>query len=129
MWKCWPGGTVCKRFAANVFPDVFGRDGIAWDVIWLRLPDDGTGALPLLRHVVLNDRKSSTYKLALLRTVIRIADGAGGLARPGRDERFVDLPLGLVALFWVRSFQPLIAKNPAPAPGRQCPAGLRQGGL
>ena len=27
------------------------------------------------------------------------------------DERFVDLPLGLVALFWVRSFQPLIAKN------------------
>ena len=27
-------------------PDVFGRDGIAWEVIWLRLPDDGTGALP-----------------------------------------------------------------------------------
>ena len=92
-------------------PDILGRDGIEWEVIWLRLPDDGTGALPLLRHVVLNDRKSSTYKLALLRTVIRVADGAGGLARPGRDERFVDLPLGLVALFWVRSFQPLIAKN------------------
>ena len=92
-------------------PDILGRDGIAWEVIWLRLPDDGTGALPLLRHVVLNDRKSSTYKLALLRTVIRVADGAGGLARPGRDERFVDLPLGLVALFWVRSFKPLIAKN------------------
>ena len=91
--------------------DVSGRDGIAWEVIWLRLPDDGTGALPLLRHVVLNDRKSSTYKLALLRTVIRIADGAGGLARPGQDERLVDLPLGLVALFWVRSFQPLIEKN------------------
>ena len=92
-------------------PDILERDGIAWEVIWLRLPDDGTGALPLLRHVVLNDRKSSTYKLALLRTVIRVADGAGGLARPGRDERFVDLPLGLVALFWVRSFKPLIAKN------------------
>ena len=91
--------------------DFLGRDGIAWEVIWLRLPDDGTGALPLLRHVVLNDRKSSTYKLALLRTVIRVVDGAGGLARPGRDERFVDLPLGLVALFWVRSFQPLIARN------------------
>ena len=25
-------------------PDVFGRDGIAWEVVWLRLPDDGTGA-------------------------------------------------------------------------------------
>ena len=30
--------------------------------------------LTLLRHVVLNDRKSSTYKLALLRTVIRTAE-------------------------------------------------------
>ena len=27
-------------------PDVFGRYGIAWEVIWLRLPDDGTGTLP-----------------------------------------------------------------------------------
>ena len=27
-------------------PDVFGRDGIAWEVVWLQLPDDGTGALP-----------------------------------------------------------------------------------
>lgn len=92
-------------------PDASGRAGIEWEVIWLRLPDDGTGALPLLRHVVLNDRKSSTYKLALLRTLIRIADGAGGMARPSRDERLVELPLGLVALFWIRSFQPLIAKS------------------
>ena len=27
-------------------PDFLGRDGIAWEVIWLRLPDDGTGAPP-----------------------------------------------------------------------------------
>jgi hypothetical protein len=31
----------------------------------VRLPDDGSGALPLLRHIILNDDKSSTYKLAL----------------------------------------------------------------
>ena len=91
--------------------DAAGRSGIRWEVIWLRLPDDGTGALPLLRHVVFNDRKSSTYKLALLRAAIRIADGAGGFARPGRDEHHVDLPLGLVALFWVRTFRPLIASD------------------
>ncbi len=63
---------------------------------------------PLLRHVVFNNRKSSTYKLALLRALIRIADGAAGFARPGQDERHVDLPLGLVALFWVRSFRRLL---------------------
>ena len=91
--------------------DAAGRTGVWWEVIWLRLPDDGTGALPLLRHVVFNDRKSSTYKLALLRALIRIADGAGGFARPGGDAHHVDLPLGLVALFWVRAFRPLIAKD------------------
>ena len=91
--------------------DAAGRIGIWWVVVWLRLPDDGTGALPLLRHVVFNDRKSSTYKLALLRALIRIADGAGGFARSGDDAHHVDLPLGLVALFWVRAFRPLIAKD------------------
>ena len=88
--------------------DAGGRDGVWWEIVWLRLPDDGTGALPLLRHVVFNDRKSSTYKLALLRALIRIADGAAGFARPGQDERHVDLPLGLVALFWVRAFRRLL---------------------
>ena len=92
-------------------PDAAGRTEVSWDVIWLRLPDDGTGALPLLRHIVFNDQKSSTYKLALLRTLVRIADGAGGFARPGADERHVDLPLGLVALFWIRAFKPLLASG------------------
>ena len=92
-------------------PDAAGRTEVSWEVIWLRLPDDGTGALPLLRHIVFNDQKSSTYKLALLRTLVRIADGAGGFARPGGDERHVDLPLGLVALFWIRAFKPLLASG------------------
>ncbi len=46
--------------------DVQERPGISWKIVWLRLPDDGTNALPLLRHVMFNDRKSSTYKLSLL---------------------------------------------------------------
>ena len=92
-------------------PDASARQGVSWEVIWLRLPDDGTGALPLLRHVVFNDQKSSTYKLALLRTLIRIADGASGFARPGKYGQHVDLPLGLVALFWIRAFKPLVARE------------------
>ncbi|WP_446831166.1 methyltransferase domain-containing protein [Candidatus Foliamicus sp.] len=88
--------------------DWSGRSEVSWDVVWLQLPDDGTGALPLLRHIVFNDKKSSTYKPALLRVLLRIADGAAGFARDGPDDDHVDLPLGLVALFWVRTFQPLI---------------------
>ena len=87
-----------------------GRDDIRWIQMAIRLPDDGTGALPLLRHVILNDDKSSTYKLALLRTLCRMADGAAGLARD-HDDDFVAVPLGLVALTWIRLFRPLLSKS------------------
>jgi SAM-dependent methyltransferase len=88
--------------------DKLGRRDVYWVQVAVRLPDDGTGALPLLRHVILNDDKSSTYKLALLRTLCRIADGAAGFARDENDD-FVAVPLGLVALVWIRLFKPLLA--------------------
>lgn len=90
--------------------DQLGRREVRWDQLAIRLPDDGTGALPLLRHVILNDDKSSTYKLGLLRVLCRIADGAGGLASPV-DEEHVAIPMGLVALTWLRLYKPLLAAN------------------
>lgn len=83
---------------------------VKWSHLVLRLPDDGTGALPLLRHIILNDTKASTYKLALLRTLCRIADGYLGMVREIDDE-FVEIPHGLVALFWIRQFKPLLDAN------------------
>ena len=106
-----------QTIRSETHADAAGRIGIWWEVVWFRLPDDGTGALPLLRHVVFNDQKSSTYKLALLGTLVRIADGASGFARPGSDETHVDLPLGLVALFWIRAFKPLVASGLPQLPG------------
>ena len=41
--------------------------------------DDGAGSLPLLRLVIVNDNKSSTYKPGLLRTLVRLAETAPGL--------------------------------------------------
>lgn len=70
----------------------------------LGLPDDGAGALPLLRGVILNDGKSSTYKLALLRAIARVADATPALAAPRQDEDAVDIPLGVVALNWIRMY-------------------------
>lgn len=90
--------------------DHLGRPGIRWIQVAIRLPDDGTGALPLLRHVILNDDKSSTYKLALLRTLCRLADGAAGCARD-HDDEFVAVPFGMVALTWIRLFKPLLSAN------------------
>ncbi|QJE03029.1 methyltransferase domain-containing protein [Massilia forsythiae] len=86
--------------------DRLGRTEVWWTNVVLGLPDDGLGALPLLRHLILVDEKSSTYKIALLRVLARIADSAAGLAR--HEAESVVVPLGLVALFWLRMFKPLI---------------------
>ena len=77
--------------------DELGRTSVSWTQLLVRLPDDGTGALPLLRHLILNDQKAATYKLGLLRALCRAADGASGLARDDGSDSIV-LPLGLVAL-------------------------------
>jgi hypothetical protein len=91
---------------ANDSEDRLGRAGVSWTTAVLGLPDDGLGALPLLRHLVLVDEKSSTYKIALLRILARIADTANGAARHEAD--YVAIPLGMVTLFWLRMYKPLI---------------------
>ena len=104
-------------------PDRMGRPGVSWTGVAFRLPDDGTGALPLLRHVILNDAKSATYKLGLLRVLCRAADGQGGMAED-RGEGAVALPLGLVALNWLRLYLPLVEAGLPQAPRNAGPDGL-----
>ena len=116
-------GTIVQRELDSA--DQLGRDGIHWTNYALRLPDDGTGALPLLRHVILNDDKSSTYKLGLLRSICRIADGTAGLVRRSDDD-MVSVPLGLVALTWLRLYKPLIAASFPQSPTNES-GGLRLG--
>jgi SAM-dependent methyltransferase len=95
-----------RLIRATESADRLGRAGVSWSTAVLGLPDDGLGALPLLRHLVLVDEKSSTYKIALLRILARIADTAGGAARHESD--YVAVPMGMVALFWMRMYKPLI---------------------
>jgi SAM-dependent methyltransferase len=97
--------------------DLQGRWGVHWTSYVLQLSDDGTGALPLLRGIILNDDKSATYKLGLLRAVARIADTAPALAVERADADIVDLPLGAVALNWLRMYLPLAEANLPQLPG------------
>ncbi|MTI12955.1 methyltransferase domain-containing protein [Sansalvadorimonas verongulae] len=90
--------------------DVMGREDVSWSYVMLQSPDDGTGALPLLRHLILLDDKSSTYKLALLRVLVRIADSCRGAVLRRNDE-FVTLPFGLVALYWIKIYKSLLLDN------------------
>jgi SAM-dependent methyltransferase len=90
--------------------DSAGRAGIQWQSVVLELPDDGSASLSKIRHIVLNDNKSSTYKLALLRTLVRIADAHPGAVLDRQDGR-VTISLGLVALYWIRLFKRLVDNN------------------
>ncbi len=87
--------------------DKLGRDDVYWQTVVLTLPDDGTGAFPLIRHIAVNDTKTSTYKLALLRCILRIAEGHPGAVINQTDDT-VELPLGLVAFYWLKLYRPLV---------------------
>jgi hypothetical protein len=73
-------------------PDHEGRAEVSWTAMFMRLPDDGAGALPLLRGIILNDDKSSTYKLALLRSIARIANSASATAVDDPENDAVRIP-------------------------------------
>ena len=101
----------------GVSKDMLGRGDTKWSTLVLKFPDDGTGALPLLRHVILNDAKNTTYKLGLLQSVVRAADGSQGFASVGADgSDEVSVPLGLVALNWLRLYKPMIEADMPQAP-------------
>lgn len=105
--------------------DLLGRPGVSWTLVCLRLPDDGTMGLPLIRGVILTDEKSSTYKLGLLRAVAKIADSSPSLVRSALDhEDTVIVPLGLVALNWIRGYLPLVAAGMPQTPNNRGPDGL-----
>jgi SAM-dependent methyltransferase len=87
-------------------PDL-ARDDLDWETVVYELPDDGTGSLALLRHVIVNDDKSSSYKLALLRVLARIAETLPGAVITATDD-WVEIPLGLVALLWLKQYRPLL---------------------
>lgn len=96
---------VCLK--TDLDADAMGRGDVQWQTVVLNLPDDGTGDLTKVRHIIVNDAKAATYKLALLRTLLRIADAHPGAVLDRTDGK-VALPQGLVALYWIRQFKRLI---------------------
>ena len=98
------------RVCCKESEDHLARSTVHWETLVFRLPDDGTGSLPLLRHIIVNDDKSSTYKLGLLRALIRIAEGAPGMVTR-RTDKTVEIPFGLVGLYWIKLYMPLLLRH------------------
>ncbi len=94
------------------------RGHVRWETLVFELPDDGTGSLPLLRHVIVNDNKSSTYKLGLLRVLVRIAESAPGIVMTRTDDH-VDIPFGVVGLYWIKQYRRLVDRGIPQLPGNK----------
>lgn len=106
-------GLFCKLETPKE-SDKLGRIHVSWQTVVLQMPDDGTGAFPFIRHVAINDGKSATHKLALLRVLLRIADGLPGAVIRRESSPFGDrviLPVGLVALYWCHQYKDLIDQH------------------
>ncbi|XDF79684.1 class I SAM-dependent methyltransferase [Aliivibrio fischeri] len=95
------------RLVTEIESDALKRGAIQWQTVVMSLPDDGSGDLNKVRHIIVNDSKSSTYKLALLRVLLRIADAHSGCVMDRTDGE-VSIPLGLVALYWIKAYKRLI---------------------
>jgi SAM-dependent methyltransferase len=95
---------------SEIETDKLGRNHVSWQTVVLQLPDDGSGAFPFIRHVAINDDKAATHKLALIRVLLRIADGHAGAVLRREDGRVI-LPAGLVALYWAHQYKILIDDN------------------
>lgn len=113
-------GMVCVHHAVGegASRDALGRADVRWESLILELPEDGSGAFPTLHNVILNDAESGTCKLALLRSLLRIASGSTGYATADGNG-YVLLPLGLVAPYWLRLYPPLLAAGLRQRPDRR----------
>ena len=99
------------QLETQIETDKLGRSHISWQTIVLQMPDDGTGAFPFIRHVAINDGKSATHKFALLRVLLRIADGHPGAVIRRESSATGDrviLPVGLIARYWCYQYKDLI---------------------
>lgn len=94
--------------------DIFNRENVSWQTIVCKLQNDETEGLPLIRNIIVNDKKSSTYKPALLRILTYIADTYPGSVLNNSDDNFVIIPSGLVGFIWVKLFKELILNSEIP---------------
>ena len=90
--------------------DKLNRNDVSWETCIFQLPDDGTGSLPLLRNIIVNDNKAATYKLGLLRALVKIAESCPGMVI-SRNDDYVTIPFGLVAMYWIKLYMPLVLTN------------------
>lgn len=91
--------------------DALARAGIEWATLELVYVGSGGRPIDRIESIINRDRKTATYKFALLRAIAEIAMLRPGLARMEPCNR-VSIPLDAVAELWVRYYW-LIVESPS----------------
>lgn len=103
--------------------DKLGRSNVYWEQVVTSLPGGYQAALGWLREIILHDRKSSTYKLGLVRSVKE------ALQQHKEDLREVDdftvaIPLARVVSSWLRTYSKMSEFNIPQLPGGKKSSGV-----
>ena len=88
--------------------DNLGRDDIQWETLIFTY-DGGkrSESIDRIETIINNDRKTASYKLALLRSLCAIAQKEPHLAQWTQDGN-IDIPLDRIADLWIEYYLPLI---------------------
>ncbi|MEX2443119.1 MAG: methyltransferase domain-containing protein [Alkalispirochaeta sp.] len=97
------GFAVESRFSSR---DALGRDAV-WATIVFTYSGDSPRPIDRVEAIINRDRKTSTYKFALLRALSEIATNTPSMATPIGDG-MVRIPLDEVALLWAMYYWPLL---------------------
>lgn len=102
------GGVVLNEGLSD---DLLDRSDAKWSTLVFKFSNDTVDALRPLRHVILKSRKTGTHKFGLIQSVLRAADSSQGFAKIDANKGVVRVPLGLVALNWLRLYKPLLEND------------------
>ena len=104
----WKG--IIIRLADNVREVVLNHD--SKEACSTDLINDSKRALSRLVEIILNDKKTTTYKLGLLKSLTYLVDKSPGLVKKSsgykESSQLIEVPLGAMALNWLKFYKPLI---------------------
>ena len=98
--------------------DQLGRSSVYWEQVVTHLPGGYQDALTWLKDIVRNDRKSSTYKVGLLRSVKEVLQRHPESVRDV-DDFTVSIPLAHVTREWLTTYQNMSELDIPQLPGEK----------
>lgn len=100
-----------RFLASHETTDSFQRDGLRWfNLIFTLDPNACERPVDQIEIIINRDRKTATYKLALLRALCEIAQTAYHHVLWNADDT-ISIPLGLVTERWLYYYWPLMEGN------------------